>query len=27
MSAYAPVRSDLRGSGDVPYASTIRGLY
>jgi rare lipoprotein A len=27
MSAYAPVRSDHRGSGDVPYASTIRGVY
>jgi rare lipoprotein A len=27
LSAYAPVRSNLRGSGDVPYASTIRGLY
>ena len=26
MSAYAPVRPDPRG-GDVPYASTIRGLY
>jgi hypothetical protein len=27
LSAYAPVRSNLRGGGDVPYASTIRGLY
>jgi rare lipoprotein A len=27
LSAYAPVRPDLHGSGDVPYASTIRGLY
>jgi rare lipoprotein A len=27
LSAYAPVRSNLHGSGDVPYASTIRGLY
>jgi rare lipoprotein A len=27
LSAYAPVRSDRHGSGDVPYASTIRGLY
>jgi rare lipoprotein A len=27
LSAYAPVRPDLHGSGDVPYASAIRGLY
>jgi rare lipoprotein A len=27
LSAYAPVRPDRRGGGDVPYASAIRGLY
>jgi rare lipoprotein A len=27
LSAYAPVRPDRNGAGDVPYASTIRGLY
>jgi peptidoglycan lytic transglycosylase len=27
LSAYAPVRSDPRRGGDVPYASTIRGVY
>jgi rare lipoprotein A len=27
LSAYAPTRADRHGSGDVPYASTIRGLY
>jgi rare lipoprotein A len=27
LSAYAPVRPDPRGGGDVPYASAIRGLY
>jgi rare lipoprotein A len=27
LSAYAPVRPDRSGAGDVPYASTIRGLY
>ncbi|MBV9970677.1 MAG: septal ring lytic transglycosylase RlpA family protein [Xanthobacteraceae bacterium] len=27
LSAYAPMRSDLAGTGNVPYASAIRGLY
>jgi peptidoglycan lytic transglycosylase len=27
LSAYAPVRPDLHGGSDAPYASTIRGLY
>jgi rare lipoprotein A len=27
LSAYAPVRPGLHGGADVPYASTIRGLY
>jgi rare lipoprotein A len=27
LTAYAPVRAEPRGSGDVPYASAIRGLY